>query len=88
MFSLDSAYLESLRVDTAPGYYWDKVNEVLGSPQSTLQKQNDALISVNTQLRMEITRLKQEHGRSKKEAEAFKQLWLDLKFQTDNMTFT
>ena len=75
-----STYSESLRGDTAPCHnYWNKVNEV---PQkSTLQKQNDALISINTQLQMEITRLKQE-------AEAFKQLWLDLKFQTDNMTFT
>ena len=105
MFSphLESVHSESVRSDSVlsdsamSGFstprvdnYWNKVNEVLGSPQNSLQKQNDALIATNTRLQMEIARLKQEHSlaltRLEKEAKIFKEAWLDLKIK-HGMTF-
>ena len=72
-----------------PSYFAESNNWAKGALQkqneSALQKQNEALVAENTRLQMEITRLTQEQVRLKKEAEAFKQLWLDLKIQTDNI---
>jgi hypothetical protein len=72
--------------------YWKEVNEVLGSPQNSLQKQNDELIATNRQLLQMIARLKHEHffalTRLEKEAKIFKEAWLDLQIKHDDgMTF-